>query len=326
MRAVFIHGRAQEGKDPKRLFAEWGDALLTTAARSGVSDGHAFSAVLPYYGDALASFVSKDSGVRSDTDQLYRSARSSPPVSNVYSDIAADFGSVAEQRARATGGPVSSAAERAVDANFRGRQGGRSSVNDEFRKEKLNAFLRVVDSVVPAATDVAMSFLEDVSAYFGQPDARKTVLSIVDEQVRQTVGRLSPSEPLVIVAHSLGSVVAHDYLSTHGLSRPVSLLVTLGSPLGMRSIYKRLLAFEGRHSMWPSAVKRWVNASDPADVVALVPALGRLSLFSSSAERGESERCDVLNLVDIENKTPNRHGITGYLSDAGIARAIFTLA
>jgi pimeloyl-ACP methyl ester carboxylesterase len=64
-----------------------------------------------------------------------------------------------------------------------------------------------------------------------------------DEQVRShtlgQVARLVGPDTRVLVGHSLGSVVAYE--AAHRLAQPLPLLVTIGSPLGLRTIvYERL--------------------------------------------------------------------------------------
>ncbi len=75
----------------------------------------------------------------------------------------------------------------------------------------------------------------------------------------------------VVVAHSLGSVVAYEALCArpgHG----VRALVTLGSPLGMRMVVDRL---RPGPETWPGTAS-WTNVVDEGDVVA---AVRDLSLF-----------------------------------------------
>ena len=51
----------------------------------------------------------------------------------------------------------------------------------------------------------------------------------------------------------------------------VQLLLTLGSPLGIRNVvFDRVTPTPGpAGGVWPGAVSRWVNVADPNDVVAL---------------------------------------------------------
>ena len=83
-----------------------------------------------------------------------------------------------------------------------------------------------------------------------------------------------PDGPRVLVGHSLGSIVAYEALCTipdHG----VRTLVTLGSPLGLRSI-REALRFPalGRIPALPPGVHRWVNVYDRGDPVSLAGGLG----------------------------------------------------
>jgi hypothetical protein len=86
--------------------------------------------------------------------------------------------------------------------------------------------------------------------------AQQRVLDLVEEDTR------------CIVGHSLGSVVVYE--SAHRLSRPLPLLVTLGSALGLRTIVKDRLR---PPPSFPPRVVRWLNAADGDDVVAAEPDL-----------------------------------------------------
>jgi hypothetical protein len=79
--------------------------------------------------------------------------------------------------------------------------------------------------------------------------------------------------PRVLVGHSLGSIVAYEALCQipgHG----VTTLVTLGSPLGLRSIRKGM-SQQARAQIpnLPSGVLRWVNIYDTSDAVSLAGGL-----------------------------------------------------
>lgn len=78
----------------------------------------------------------------------------------------------------------------------------------------------------------------------------------------------SADEPVVILAHSLGSVVAYEAI--HRFKPEVALLVTFGSPLGLdRLIYPRLMP----PASYPDTVKQWLNVADYDDPVAADPKL-----------------------------------------------------
>ena len=108
----------------------------------------------------------------------------------------------------------------------------------------------------------------------------------------------------VVVAHSLGSVIAYEALCTHP-EWQVTDFVSLGSPLGVRHIvYDRLRPEPGR---WPG-VRRWVNISDEADFVALEPRLRKL--FG-----------DRVVDVEIDNGV-SAHSVERYLTAAETGSAV----
>lgn len=79
----------------------------------------------------------------------------------------------------------------------------------------------------------------------------------------------------VVVAHSLGSVVAYESLFRRPLERP-PVLLTLGSPLGLApvraSLRDRFVVSDGKLPEPP--VESWVNVSVADDWVPAVPVLG----------------------------------------------------
>jgi hypothetical protein len=108
--------------------------------------------------------------------------------------------------------------------------------------------------------------------------------------------------PEVLVAHSLGSVVAYETL-WHDPSLELDCLVTLGSPLGMPGVvFERLrpAPADGRGAR-PPGVRRWVNIADVGDIVAVPP---RLSTLFAGVETD----------VELTLGGWSFHGIRDYLS------------
>jgi hypothetical protein len=94
--------------------------------------------------------------------------------------------------------------------------------------------------------------------------------STVKENVLARVRELAGPDTRVLIGHSLGSVVAYEYLC-HDRPTSVQLLVTLGSPLGIPNLVfdKLSPAPACGAGTWPGTVAAWVNVADPHDVVAL---------------------------------------------------------
>ncbi|WP_221362328.1 GPI inositol-deacylase [Streptomyces beigongshangae] len=126
---------------------------------------------------------------------------------------------------------------------------------------------------------VAVCFRE-VAAYLRDP-ARQLVRSRVAEA-------LAVQRPSVVIAHSLGSVVAYETLWAHPDVR-VELLVTLGSPLALpHAVFPRLQPPPvGGKGGRPPNVARWVNLADPGDLVAIPPGGVREGFLGVQEPKGQ---------------------------------------
>ena len=73
--------------------------------------------------------------------------------------------------------------------------------------------------------------------------------------------------PHVVVAHSLGSVIAYDCLKRVGGTKKVDMLVTIGTPLGMSEIQDNMKPEWSKDDGYPGQLPRWVNVVDRLDPV-----------------------------------------------------------
>jgi pimeloyl-ACP methyl ester carboxylesterase len=144
------------------------------------------------------------------------------------------------------------------------------------------------------------AFTRDVYVYLTYAGVRA--------QIDQVIAAALGDEPCVVLAHSLGSVVAYNVLRARLATPRYPRLVTVGSPLGIRAIKQQLAT----PLVSPPCVSHWFNAYDDRDVVALVPL--------------DAQRFNVTppieNKGDVLNFTENRHGIEGYLADPLVAQRI----
>ncbi|WP_169982345.1 hypothetical protein [Microbispora sp. H10836] len=144
----------------------------------------------------------------------------------------------------------------------------------------------------PQAVRFAQDFCPEVAAYLGGGDPRVRARDAVAGVVRRR-------RPRVVVAHSLGSVVAYEALWAHP-DLSVDLLVTLGSPLGMRDVVFERLApvpVRGRGAR-PPGVRRWVNIADKDDIAA-IPAV--LASCFDGVDRDVSCDIDWLDFHTVRN-------------------------
>lgn len=155
-------------------------------------------------------------------------------------------------------------------------------VPDEVAQGHATVPLRALSSWVARRFDLAEGplrvFLQmvfpEVAAYMraeGSPER-----TAAREEV---AARIARHRPRVVVAHSLGSVVAYEALHAHPELQP-DLLLTLGSPLALpRVVYERLIpaprpAGSAVHGVRLPGQTKWVNIADPGDPVAIPPQLG----------------------------------------------------
>ncbi|MFJ2862714.1 hypothetical protein [Kitasatospora sp. NPDC087314] len=111
------------------------------------------------------------------------------------------------------------------------------------------------------------TFFREVAAYLQAGNGA------VRYRVRERItAAIDAHRPQVIIAHSLGSVAAYEALWAHH-GHEVDLLVTVGSPLALpHAVFPRLQPPPlGDRGQRPPSVRRWVNLSDPGDLVALPP-------------------------------------------------------
>jgi hypothetical protein len=135
-------------------------------------------------------------------------------------------------------------------------------------------------------------------------------------------------EPVMLIAHSLGTVIAYDSLwelsheaGEHGR---VDWLVTLGSPLGTRFI-RRSVKGAGRRGpdRYPTGIGRWLNCVARGEVTALRPRLA--PFYGGIVTYGG---CDALvDRTDIYNPFRDDVGINvhksyGYLVHEAVANTV----
>ncbi|MEV8409988.1 antibiotic ABC transporter ATP-binding protein [Streptomyces niveus] len=152
---------------------------------------------------------------------------------------------------------------------------------------------------------VLIGNLKQVVRYLTDPDIRTRAQAAV-------AAHLTP-DTRVVVAHSLGTVLAYEALcaaAARGEEVKVQMLVTLGSPLGMRGVVLNRLhpaPVDGR-AVWPRNLRAWTNIADTTDIVAVVreiaPAFG-----------------PAVNDLVVHNGT-HMHDATRYLTAIETGRAI----
>jgi hypothetical protein len=236
---VGVHGINQQLKGPEVLRSEWWPPLKDgiTAAGRQVADG---ALACAFYG-----WLFRAPGTQRG-DQAYGAADLDDPFEQELLQLMWE-GAAATEPERVV----------APSADVRGTS---KVVQAGLRALSHSRFFALT------AESVMIGSLKQVRRYMTEPEIRSKAQEAVDAVVT--------ADTRVIVAHSLGSVVAYEALHRYASSANwanVHTLVTLGSPLGIRNlIFDRLSpAPENGKGKWPSLLRRWTNISDDSDVVAL---------------------------------------------------------
>lgn len=294
---VFLHGRGQEFKKPEQLLRKWLAALNAGLTAAGADPLPADRVVLPFYGNVLYQVTAASAGkalrlesTRSTDEPGPFSPATPPETGALERELLLDM-------ARAAGMAVPDPDEPPPPVE---RTGGGGRLREEGLRDRILSWGPARELLVSLAKRsrvdqlVITAQLRDVAIYLSA--GRDEVLEVVREAV--------PAEgPLVLVSHSLGTVVARDLLHDDDVRERTALWVTAGSPLGLEAVQKNLLDPGSKH---PGV--EWLTAYDVNDVVALGHPLER----SWGAPLAD---------LEVENDT-DPHSISRYLAQAPVAGPI----
>jgi hypothetical protein len=152
--------------------------------------------------------------------------------------------------------------------------------------------------IVPPAV---RNFYREVSGYLhGTP-------GMADEmRARVRAAILGNDGPLVVVAHSLGSIIAFDVLSEPELAGREVSFPTVGSPLGLGPAQDHLRAWRGSRPIEiPPGVATWRNFQAAGDPVAVGTGLEDLRNDYAPALR--------VHATEVRNEAEWHHAFSGYL-------------
>ena len=125
--------------------------------------------------------------------------------------------------------------------------------------------------------------------------------------------------PLVVVAHSQGTIVTYDCLKNVAECPEIDGLITAGSPLGLDEVQDKLTPGYSRDDGFPSATLKgpWHNIYDPLDVVSRPDP----KLANDFRQGGK----DVVSDHVQTNRGLWRHSMTGYLAGAQFRKTVRTM-
>ncbi|OLZ58247.1 hypothetical protein AVW11_28500 [Streptomyces amritsarensis] len=288
---VFIHGRRQETKTPEELEREWRAGLAAGLIRAKQKSADSVPVVLPYYAKLLASITNQlaQSSAKGDFEALPDGIDEPAPF---HPHLGEDIGKAERELLRSL--VVEQRRRRGDLEGLGGLLSGILSWDDARR------LLVWLCSHTKADQDYIKAFLSDVAMYLTK--ARTPVQDLVRKEI--------PDGDLILVTHSLGTVVARDLLDDKDVRDRTLLWVTAGSPLGLEAVQKNLLSPGKIHP----GVPQWVSTYDVNDIVALghplKPNWGK-------PPKGSKEIEDI----EVDNGD-EPHSIARYLGHHEVARRI----
>jgi hypothetical protein len=302
---ILVHGIDNEQLTPDGVEAQWLPALaggVRLAGRADLADRlwpprsgpNAIESRSAYYGDLFRTPDQQGGAV--DLREL------TPEQTTLVEALALEWLERIVERSPAAspdGAQAQFALDLARDPEQVQAQGIRNVERQILKTLARNSWLARVGMTF--AEQFVKTALTQVTRYLSdeliRALAQQRVLNLVEDDTR------------VIVGHSLGSVVVYE--SAHRLARPVPLLVTLGSPLGLQTIVKDRLR---PPPSFPPRAARWLNVADRDDVVAAEPDLRPLF----TGDMPDTSRFDG---VRVDNGSDPHHPCY-YLGKLAVGRTI----
>jgi hypothetical protein len=216
----------------------------------------------------------------------------------------------------------------------------RKKRRSKLRKKILDYIRRQLDKIMinedlsinyTAVTDLIIRrYFRDLDIYYTKqcPDRTNTTRRAKDV-IREELARMLrkyKKRDILLIGHSMGSIIAYDVLTESVPDVPIHTLVTMGSPLGLPPIMIKILAEQGKKpkkhitSRTPENITTaWYNFSDLRDRVATVYTLSEDYTANSQGVRA----FDTIIHNDYECRgNQNPHSIYGYLRAPELAHVI----
>ena len=169
--------------------------------------------------------------------------------------------------------------------------------------------------------------LAETQRYFADT---KGIATRIRQTVKDTLRPLfEAGHEVMLVGHSLGSVIAYDTLWElawqDGEPWRVETLLTLGSPLGMFYVRRRL---RGRHETgprrYPANVRHWINIASEGDLTALDRHLGNdfRTMLKLGLVEDITDYTHGVHALFRTDQGPNPHRCYGYFFNPLVARTL----
>jgi hypothetical protein len=293
---LLIHGINNQDNSQENIKKTWSDALRFGATSAGLAISDDVKFIAAFYGDVL--FEETESWDKNKPASRPMSVESpdedyaNDKVAELYLEFKRKYGISDEQVSKELG----------EEENFQAHKRMAKGIH----KSWLKAIARALENILPSkGKGIAKIFLGQAAAYLHKPGLKEKIDDLVMTQI---IDGLPEDENIIIVSHSLGTIVAYDLMRRLRHQVKIKLLLTAGSPLGIEIVKNRL----GPPLICLPNVDKWVNASDSEDFVALEP-----RLTSTTFGCGQ-----IVNIDHLDNGDEDAHDILKYIAHDVVVKQI----
>lgn len=144
---------------------------------------------------------------------------------------------------------------------------GKSHGNGKLRKFLRDGLNHVVDGIADDnwfSDFILRHYIKDLNTYLNDGKARHDICTHLARELKK-----NKRKKILLIAHSMGTIVAWDVLTSYVPEIKIHTLVTIGSPLGLPLVKEKLLK-NGNELRTPENITHaWYNLSDLNDIVAV---------------------------------------------------------
>lgn len=140
---------------------------------------------------------------------------------------------------------------------------------------------------------------------------------------------LANNDKVLLIGHSLGSVIAYDALwelsHLEHLPGKIDQFLTIGSPLGMNYVQRRLMGHDKTGiNKYPTNIRHWINISSTGDVTALDRIFSDdfSPMLNLGAIESIEDHCEGIYNFFRNEEGLNCHRSYGYLVNPAVGKVV----
>jgi pimeloyl-ACP methyl ester carboxylesterase len=208
-----------------------------------------------------------------------------------------------------------------INLNRQRRLGRLEQISDQlFHSDRiLTSFEGIADQFIHSRFHDLEVYLRSGTGY--KEAQNRPIRDVILERLAAMLKKYR-TKKIMLISHSMGSIVAYDLLSQPDFPYKIDTLITIGSPLGQPTIMSKFTSENPvTHKIKvPDNLKQWINLSDLNDFVALDPTLE--NDFAPS-NWGVSPVDIIIQNTYNWDGVANPHSAFGYLQSAECASTIY---